>query len=204
MVPEGAEVHCVHGGSCTSASPQDRRSQQCAPITRGVARRHPRPLPRPPLLRPQTPPPRTPLPHSHPHRPRQRSLHPPRPPTQTHLGLPRTLPRRRHRHDEAHPLQPRPRSQRPQTRRHAQPNHTRRIHRPRQTWRVDRLQRAKRPGHTPRADPRAAAIAECRLYRGLSNDVIAETLGVSLRTVEREWSATRAWLQAELAEESRP
>lgn len=53
-------------------------------------------------------------------------------------------------------------------------------------------------------DPRAAAIAECRLYRGLSNDVIAETLGVSLRTVEREWSATRAWLQAELAEESRP
>ena len=53
-------------------------------------------------------------------------------------------------------------------------------------------------------DPRAASIAECRLYRGLSNDVIAETLGVSLRTVEREWSAARAWLQAELSEEAPP
>lgn len=53
-------------------------------------------------------------------------------------------------------------------------------------------------------DPRAASIAECRLYRGLSNDVIAETLGVSLRTVEREWSVARAWLQAELSEEAPP
>lgn len=50
-------------------------------------------------------------------------------------------------------------------------------------------------------DPRGAEIAFLRLYRGLGSEVIAETVGVSLRTVEREWSAARAWLRAELAEE---
>jgi RNA polymerase sigma-70 factor (ECF subfamily) len=50
-------------------------------------------------------------------------------------------------------------------------------------------------------DARAAEIAEMRLYRGLGNDIIAETLGLSLRTVEREWATARAWLRAELAEE---
>ncbi len=54
-----------------------------------------------------------------------------------------------------------------------------------------------------RRDPRAAEIAELRLYRGLGNDIIAETLGVSLRTVEREWAAAKAWLRAELDEEKR-
>lgn len=52
-------------------------------------------------------------------------------------------------------------------------------------------------------DPRAADIAELRLYRGLGNDIIADSLGLSLRTVEREWAAARAWLQAELEEENR-
>ncbi len=54
-----------------------------------------------------------------------------------------------------------------------------------------------------RRDPRAVEIAELRLYRGLGNEIIAETLGVSLRTVEREWAAAKAWLRAELDEESR-
>ncbi len=52
-------------------------------------------------------------------------------------------------------------------------------------------------------DPRAADIAEFRLYRGLGNDIIAESLGISLRTVEREWAVARAWLRAELEEENR-
>lgn len=52
-----------------------------------------------------------------------------------------------------------------------------------------------------RRDPRAAEIAELRLYRGLTNDIIAETLGVSLRTAEREWATAKAWLRAELHEE---
>lgn len=71
---------------------------------------------------------------------------------------------------------------------------------------------AIRGGHTTNAvrealdrlrdrDPRAAEIAELRLYRGLGNEIIAETLGVSLRTAEREWATARAWLRAELAEE---
>ena len=69
-----------------------------------------------------------------------------------------------------------------------------------------------RGGHTTNAvrvaleklrvrDPRAADIAELRLYRGLGNNIIAESLGISLRTVEREWAAAKAWLRAELAEE---
>lgn len=49
-------------------------------------------------------------------------------------------------------------------------------------------------------DPRAAEIAYLRLYRGATNDVIAEVLDMSTRTVEREWAATRAWVRAELAE----
>ncbi len=73
--------------------------------------------------------------------------------------------------------------------------------------------RAVHGGHTTKAvrialetlrkrDPRAADIAEHRLYRGLGNDIIAESLGISLRTVEREWAVARAWLRAELAEEN--
>lgn len=50
-------------------------------------------------------------------------------------------------------------------------------------------------------DPRAAEIAFLRLYRGLGNEVISETMGMSLRSVEREWAAARAWLRAELTEE---
>lgn len=53
-------------------------------------------------------------------------------------------------------------------------------------------------------DPRAADIVELRLYRGLGNDVIADMLGLSLRTTEREWAAARAWLQAELSKEQDP
>lgn len=49
-------------------------------------------------------------------------------------------------------------------------------------------------------DPRAAEIAYMRLYRGVSHEVIADLMGVSTRTVEREWAATRAWLRAELSE----
>lgn len=51
-------------------------------------------------------------------------------------------------------------------------------------------------------DPRAAQIVEFRLYRGLTNEAIAEALGTPLRTVERDWAAARAWLRAELAEEA--
>ncbi|MEQ8767892.1 MAG: ECF-type sigma factor [Planctomycetota bacterium] len=47
-------------------------------------------------------------------------------------------------------------------------------------------------------DPQLAKIAECRFFGGLQNDEIADSLGVSTRTVERGWRTARAWLQREL------
>lgn len=43
-------------------------------------------------------------------------------------------------------------------------------------------------------DPRAAAIVRLRFYAGLGVDETAATLGISERTVKREWQFARAWL----------
>lgn len=45
---------------------------------------------------------------------------------------------------------------------------------------------------------RLARLVECRYFAGMTEEETAETLGVSLRTVEREWPRARAWLQKEL------
>lgn len=47
-------------------------------------------------------------------------------------------------------------------------------------------------------DPMARAI-EMRFFGGLEMDEIARFLGMSKRTLERQWSATRAWLLEELS-----
>ena len=47
-------------------------------------------------------------------------------------------------------------------------------------------------------DPRAARIVELRYFVGLGNVEIAAVLGVSEKTVKRDWSAAKAWLQGEL------
>jgi RNA polymerase sigma factor (TIGR02999 family) len=47
-------------------------------------------------------------------------------------------------------------------------------------------------------DARAARIVEMRFFGGLRESEIAAVLGVSLRTVKRDWTAARAWLQQEL------
>lgn len=47
-------------------------------------------------------------------------------------------------------------------------------------------------------DPRAAQVVELRYFAGLPTDVVAETLGIGLRTAERDWGFARAFLQAEL------
>ena len=47
-------------------------------------------------------------------------------------------------------------------------------------------------------DPRAAEVVECRFFGGLDAEEAAEVLGVSRRTVTRDWGAARAWLYAEL------
>lgn len=47
-------------------------------------------------------------------------------------------------------------------------------------------------------EARAARIVELKFFGGLSSEEIALLLGVSLRTVEREWQAARAWLRKEV------
>lgn len=47
--------------------------------------------------------------------------------------------------------------------------------------------------------PRHAQIVELRFFGGLDSPEIAETLGISLRTVERDWRFAKAWLQNEIS-----
>jgi RNA polymerase sigma factor (TIGR02999 family) len=48
------------------------------------------------------------------------------------------------------------------------------------------------------ADPRAARVVELRFFGGLSEDEVAEVLGVATITVKRDWKAARAWLVSRL------
>jgi RNA polymerase sigma factor (TIGR02999 family) len=43
-------------------------------------------------------------------------------------------------------------------------------------------------------DPRASEIVRLRFFAGLSVDETADTMGLSTRTVKREWAYARAWL----------
>jgi RNA polymerase sigma factor (TIGR02999 family) len=47
-------------------------------------------------------------------------------------------------------------------------------------------------------DRRRARLVELLYFGGLTEQEAAEVLGVSVRTVKRDWSAARAWLQAQL------
>lgn len=48
-------------------------------------------------------------------------------------------------------------------------------------------------------EPRLAHVVECRFYGGLSEKEIAEALGVTVRTVERDWAKARMLLRHALA-----
>ena len=48
-------------------------------------------------------------------------------------------------------------------------------------------------------DQRQAAIVEMRYFSGLTVPEVAEALGVSVRTVEGEWTHAKAWLKRELS-----
>lgn len=48
-------------------------------------------------------------------------------------------------------------------------------------------------------DPRQAQIVEMRFFGGLTVEEIAEVLEISPRTVKREWSFAKRWLQHELS-----
>jgi len=47
-------------------------------------------------------------------------------------------------------------------------------------------------------DPRQARLVEMIYFGGLSQEEAATVLGISARTVKRDWSSARAWLQTEL------
>ena len=47
-------------------------------------------------------------------------------------------------------------------------------------------------------DERQRQVVELRFFAGLSEDEIARALGVSTRTVQREWTKARAWLYREI------
>lgn len=51
-------------------------------------------------------------------------------------------------------------------------------------------------------DPRQARIVEMRFIAGLSEEEIASVLGVSVRTVKRDWRIARAWLYGTLRRKS--
>ena len=46
--------------------------------------------------------------------------------------------------------------------------------------------------------PRLADVVECRFFGGYGEEDTARALGVSLRTVQRDWLKARAWLYREL------
>lgn len=48
-------------------------------------------------------------------------------------------------------------------------------------------------------DPRQAKIVELRFFAGMTAAEVAEHLGVSKATVDREWRVTRAWLRQRLS-----
>lgn len=49
-----------------------------------------------------------------------------------------------------------------------------------------------------RIDSRLRRVVECRFFGGLTADETAEALGVTRRTVQRDWAKARAWLHATL------
>jgi len=47
--------------------------------------------------------------------------------------------------------------------------------------------------------PRLARVVECRFFGGLTEEEIAEALGVTVRTVQRDWAKARMLLQRDLS-----
>ena len=50
-----------------------------------------------------------------------------------------------------------------------------------------------------RRDPRAAEVTERKFFGGMTEVEIAESLGVSRRTVQNDWRVAKAWLRKYLS-----
>jgi RNA polymerase sigma factor (sigma-70 family) len=47
-------------------------------------------------------------------------------------------------------------------------------------------------------DPRKVEVVRLRVFWGLDNEEIADIVGISRATVERDWAFSKAWLTARL------
>ena len=47
-------------------------------------------------------------------------------------------------------------------------------------------------------DERQGRVVECRFFGGMTEDETAEALGITARTVRRDWTSAKAWLYREL------
>ena len=54
-------------------------------------------------------------------------------------------------------------------------------------------------GKLSRLNDRLTRVFECRFFAGLTEEETAEALQLSLRTVQRDWMKSKAWLRQELA-----
>ena len=50
-----------------------------------------------------------------------------------------------------------------------------------------------------RIDPRLSRVVECRFFAGLTEEETAEILGVTARTVRRDWTKAKGWLHRTLS-----
>ena len=50
-------------------------------------------------------------------------------------------------------------------------------------------------------NPRGGEVVQYRFFGGLTLDETADLLGVSAKTVQRDWLAARAWLRKEVAKD---
>jgi RNA polymerase sigma factor (TIGR02999 family) len=55
-------------------------------------------------------------------------------------------------------------------------------------------------GRLATLNPRLAQVVECRFFAGFGDAETAEALGLTDRTVRRDWIKARAWLRRELAQ----
>ena len=49
-------------------------------------------------------------------------------------------------------------------------------------------------------DPRQSRVVELRFFAGLSLEEISEVMGIATATVQRDWTAARAWLYREISQ----
>jgi RNA polymerase sigma factor (TIGR02999 family) len=49
-------------------------------------------------------------------------------------------------------------------------------------------------------DPRQSRVVECRFFGGMTVEEAAEALGISPRTVKRDWAVAQAWLHRRMEE----